>query len=531
MKPNHFPWDSMSFMPILKNGSGRVSLVVRNVSDSQIFLKKGVLEAWVVSPMLVSPTELSPEMEATLGEESRLEPLSVATRQEKLLEKLNLDGLAHWSPENAVAVKELVLAYHDVFMLESNELGCTSAIEHKIHIENDEPFKEWFQCIPPPLLEEVHFSLRDILEAGVICLSQSPWCNAIVLVLKKDSTLHFCIDFRCLNAHMKKDSYPLPWIQEALESMVGLMYFSSMDFKSGVWQIKMAPGSQQYTAFTVGNLGFYKFTCMPFGLCNAPAMFQHLMQNTLRELNLMYCVIYLDDVIVFGCMEEEHLEQLHVVFERFHEFNLKLKPSKCSFFQSEIVYLAHYVSQRGILPSQENVRAVQEFPMPKTYMQVQAFCGLAGHYRRFIKGFANIACPLYNVLGKEVKMGPMNLPPEAQEAMVVLKGKVQSTPVLVFPDFEKLFLLETDASKEGLGVVLSQKQSDGRYHPIAFGSCSLTPVEKNCLSSKLEFLTLKWSVMEHFKEYLAYVPFVVRTDKNPLMYMLTMPNLDATGHR
>ena len=213
----------------------------------------------------------------------------------------------------------------------------------------------------------------------------------VVLVWKKDGTLCFCVDFRCLNAHMKKDSYPLPWIQEALESMAGLVHFSSMDFKSGFWQIKMAPELQQYTAFRVGNLGFYKFTHMLFGLCNALATFQHLMQNTLGELNLTYCVIYLDDVIAFSHMEEEHLERLCMVFERLWEFNLKLKPSKCSFFQSEIVHLAHHVLWRGILPSQENVRAMQEFPMPKTYMKGHVFCGLVGHYRRFIKGFANIA--------------------------------------------------------------------------------------------------------------------------------------------
>ena len=168
--------------------------------------------------------------------------------------------------------------------------------------------------------------------------------------------------------------------------------------------------------------------------------------------------------------------------------------------------------------------------MPKTYMQVHAFCGLVGHYRRFIKGFANIAHPLYDMLGKEVKMGPVDLPLEAWEAMGILKEKVQSTPVPVFPDFDKPFLLETDASKEGLGAVLSQKQSDRQYHPITFGSCSLTPLEKNYHSSKLEFPALKWSVTEHFKEYLAYAPFVMRTDNNPLTYVLTMPNLDTTGH-
>ena len=309
--------------------------------------------------------------------------------------------------------------------------------------------------------------------------------------------------------------------------MVGSAHFSSMDF----WKIKMAPELQQYTAFTVGNLWFYEFTHIPFGLCNAPATFQHLMQNALAELNLMYCVIYLDDVIIFSHMEEEHLDHLRIVFERFREFNLKLKPSKCSFFQSEIIYLAHHISRWGILLSQDNVQAVEEFPMPKTYTQVYAFCRLVGHYQRFIKGFANLACPLYDVFKKEVKIGPVDLSPEAREVINILKGKVQSMPVLVFPDFDKPFLLETDASKEGLGAMLSQKQSDGCYHQVAFGNRSLTPSEKNYHSSKLEFLALKWSVTEHFKEYLTYLPFVVRTDNNPLTYMLTMPNLDATGHR
>ena len=194
----------------LKNGSGRVSLMVRNMSDSHIFLKKRVLVVHVVSASLVPPTELSPEMEATLGLEAKPEPMPVMARQERLLEKLNLDGLAHWSPRNAVVARELVLAYHDIFALESNELGCTHANEHEICINNSKPFKEWSRCIPPPLLEEVRASLWDMLDAGAICLSQSPWCNAVVQVRKKNGTLHFRVNLRCLNAHMKKDSYLLP---------------------------------------------------------------------------------------------------------------------------------------------------------------------------------------------------------------------------------------------------------------------------------------------------------------------------------
>ena len=217
----------------LKNGSSRASLVVRNMSDSHIFLKKGVPLARVMLASPVPPAELLLEMEATLGAEAKPEPMLVTVRQEKLLEKLNLDRLAYWSPRNAAVASELVLAYHNICLLESKELGCTGAIEHEICIDNSEPFKEWFRCIPPPLLEEVHASLRGMLDAGVIHLSQSPWCNAVVLVRKKDGTLCFCVNFRCLNMQMRKDSYPLPCIQEALESMAGAAHFSSVDFKSG----------------------------------------------------------------------------------------------------------------------------------------------------------------------------------------------------------------------------------------------------------------------------------------------------------
>ena len=177
------------------------------------------------------------------------------------------------------------------------------------------------------------------------------------------------------------------------------------------------------------------------------------------------------------------------------------------------------------------MQAVEEFPMLQTFMQVCTFCRLTGHYSRFIKGFSHLAHPLYDVLGKEVKMGPVWLSLEAQEVVWVLKEKIQSMPVLVFPDFDKPFMLKTDASKEGLGAVLSQKQSDRKYHPIMFGSHSLMPSEKNYHSSKLEFLALKWSITVHFKEYLTSTPFVVLMDNNPLTYVLTMPNLDVTRHR
>ena len=239
----------------LKMSSNKVSVVVRNMSESAIFLKKGVHVARVVSTSLVPPTEPSLEMEAILVSEAEREPMSVAEQQEKLLEKLNLDGLSNWTPGNAAVAQDLVLAFHDIFALEGNELGCTIVVKHEICITDSEPFKEWFRHIPPPLLEEVYASLHDMLDTGAICHSQSLWCNTVVLVRKKDGLLHFCMDF-CRLIVYTKDSFSLLWIQEALGRMVGAAYFSTMDFKSGFWQVKMAPGSQQYTVFIVGNLGF-----------------------------------------------------------------------------------------------------------------------------------------------------------------------------------------------------------------------------------------------------------------------------------
>ena len=200
----------------------------------------------------------------------------------------------------------------------------------------------------------------------------------------------------------KKDSYPLPRIQEVLESLVGAGHFSCLDLKSGFWQIKMEEASKQYTAFTVGNLGFFECNHMPFGLCNAPATFQWLMQNCLGELNLIYCLIYLDDLIVFLQTTKEHLHWLYVVFDQLREYNLKFKPLKCSLFKEEINYLAYQLSKWGIWPSNTNLKAITECAPPQTYMEIQAFLGLVGHYRWFIKGFAQIAQPMNETwLGRE----------------------------------------------------------------------------------------------------------------------------------
>ena len=418
-------------------------------------------------------------------------------------------------------------------------MGHTKVTKHKIVLKDPDtpPFKERFHRIPPPQVDKVREHLKLMLDAGVVRRSNSPWCNAVVLVRKKDGSLHFCIDFRRLNALTVKDSHPLPRICETVESLAGAAHYSTFDLNSGFWQVPMDEESKQYTAFTLGSMGLYECESMPFRLCNALPTFQRLMQNCLGELNLTYCLIYLDDVIVFSEMPKEHLQRMCVVFDRLREHSLKLKPSKCEVFKSEIKYLAHHVSQKGVLPSKKNLESIAQCPPLDTYTKVKSFVGLVGHYRHFIKGFAKIAVPLYDLTSrdnKDKKSEHVGLSPEALEAFDRLKAACLQAPILAFPDFDKPFLLEMDASGRGLGAVLSQKQADGRYHPIAYASRVMNETKQRYHSNKQEFLILKWAVTEQFHEYLSPYgknrnKFVVCTDNNLLTYIFSSANLDAAG--
>ena len=401
----------------LANGSHRVPVVLRNNTQDWLKIKKGVPIARMVTANAIPKVTHILPVEKPQGQST----LTKAERQELLLEKLDLTGLETWPEEQADKACSLLKEYHNIFSLEKNDTGHTKATKHKIVLKDPDipPFKERFHRIPPPQLDEVHTHLKMMLDAGVIRPSNSPWCNAMVLVRKKDGSLRFCIDFRRLNALTVKDSHPLPRICETLESLAGAAHYSTIDMNSGFWQVLMDEESKQYTAFTLGSMGLYECESMPFRLCNALPTFQRLMLNCLGKLNLTYCLIYLDDVIIFSQTEEEHLEQMRVVFDQFCEHGLKLKPSKCEVFKTEINNLAHHVSKRGVLPSKKNLEAIAQCPPPDTYTKVKSFVGLVGHYRHFIKGFANIATPLYDLTSwenKDKKSKHLDLSQEAREA-------------------------------------------------------------------------------------------------------------------
>ena len=383
-------------------------------------------------------------------------------------------------------------------------MGHTLMVKHKIRLDNYTPFKERYRRIPPHLFDEVKNHLKEMIEAGAIRKSSSPWASAIVLVRKKDGSLRFCIDLCKLNARTIKDAYSLPRIDETLDCLGGATIFTSLDLRSGYWQVEMEEESKPLTAFTVGPLGFYKCERMPFGLTNAPATFQCLMENCLGELHLSWCIIYLDDIIVFSDSPNEHLRRLRGVFAKLDKAGLKLKPNKCEFFKTRITYLGHIVSSKGIETDPKKVEAVKNWTVPKKVTDVRSFLGFTNYYGRFIKGYAKVAKPLNTLVSgnnANRKKTPIKWTEECQAAFDKLKELCTSTPILAYANYKKPFKLQTDASDFGLGAVLYQQDDNNRKRVIAFASRSLSNTEKNY------------------------------TDNNPLTYILTSAKLDATGQR
>ncbi|XP_071478188.1 uncharacterized protein [Diadema antillarum] len=409
-----------------------------------------------------------------------------------------------------------------------------------------QPFRERYRRVPPSLYAELREHLESMHQAGVTRESFSPYASPVVLVRKKDGSLRFCIDFRKLNQKTVRDSYALPRIDETLQMMQGATWFSSLDLKSGYWQLEINEADKHKTAFVLPPpLGLWECNRMPFGLCNAPSTFQRAMERCLGELNHSCCVVYLDDIIVFGRTVEEHIANLEKVIQRLDMHGFKLKATKCKLLQTGVKYLRHVLSAEGIATDPEKTETIRNWPTPQNVKELRAFLGLASYYRKFIPNLAKIASPLNALLGgprkrkgkgKRKTPSPAALPPwvwakKQDDAFREIKEKLVSPPVLQYADFSKPFILHTDASTTGLGAALYQLDEEGRERVIAYASRSVSRSEQNCPAHKLEFLALKWAVTEKFHDFLYGNKTHVFTDNNPLTYVLTTAKLDATGHR
>ena len=274
-------------------------------------------------------------------------------------------------------------------------MGKTVLIKHKIQLMDQIPFKEHYWCIPPHMYDDVRANIQEMLDIDAIHKSHSLWASTVVLAHKKDGGLRFCIDLRKLNNWTVKGAYSLPWIDQTLDSLQGSQWFSLLDLKSGYWQVKMDKESKPLTAFTVGPLGFYECKRMPFGPTNAPVSFQRLMETCLVDLNLHWCIIYLDDIVILSKDPASHLERIEAVLWKLEEAGLKLKPKKCELFQWQLAYLGHVISAQGVATDEGKIEAIKNWPTPTNVMEVGSFLGFMEC--RFIPKFAQVAWPLHKL--------------------------------------------------------------------------------------------------------------------------------------
>lgn len=426
---------------------------------------------------------------------------------------------SHMNKEEQKSIENLCAKYADIFYLPGDKLNTTDIYTHTISLKpGSNPIFSKPYRLPHSQKSEIKNQIDKMMEEGIIEPSKSDWSSPVLLVPKKvDSTgkkkWRLVIDYRKLNNCIENDKFPLPDITEILESLSGSIYFSHLDLHQGYYNVKLDENSRKLTAFCSGQ---YQMTRMPMGLKTSPSSFSRMMNIALSGLNYEKCLIYLDDLIVFGRNLDIHNKNLQDVFARLRKVNLKLNPAKCDFLRKEILYLGHVITSEGILPDPEKINTVKNYPRPNNSDELKRFVAFVNYYRKFIKNFATIAHPL-NALSK--KNVPFVWDQKCQNAFETLREKIISPPILQYPNFSEQnhFVIQTDASNYAIGAILSNK--DGR--PIAYASRSLNKAEKNYPVIEKELLAIVWAV-KYFRPYLFGRYFKIQTDHRPLIYLFNM---------
>ena len=520
----------LTLMTYTRLQNGKLTVPIANVTTESLLLPARTVVGYVSSAVPQSCVSLKINATKEDCHESVCHEVPQASSK-------NIDGL-QLNPELTAAeqaqMKELLRKYEDCFAWSDDQLGYTEQVKHEIVLTDDTPIAQPYRRIPPAALDEVRKHIEGLLDKGVIQPSSSPWASPIVVVKKKSGEIRLCCDYRRLNSVTRKDSFPLPRIDECLDALGGAKYFTTLDLASGYHQVAMADSDKAKTAFTC-PFGLYEYSRMPFGLCNAPATFQRLMNASMHDFIFRILLVYLDDLLVYDGTFESHLKSLEKVFLRLQQIGVRLNPEKCQFGYFLVRFLGHTVSADGVGTDPSKVEAVLNWPIPKTLKDVRSFLGLASYYRRFVKGFSSIAGPLHQLCSKVHEMYPKDRhkgetkpldslwTTECQMSFFHLKQALTTAPLLGHPDYTLPFCLEIDACKDGLGAVLSQKQ-DGTLKVIGYASRSLRSCEKrmdNYSSLKLELLAMKWAVTEKFRSYLLGHQYDVFTDNNPLAHWET----------
>ncbi|KAI4905005.1 hypothetical protein NFI96_003630 [Prochilodus magdalenae] len=416
--------------------------------------------------------------------------------------------------EQQLRLWDLLQRFVDVFAADESECTRTDMVEHRIDTGNAKPTKLRPHRLPWAKQQVAEQKIREMADAGVIEPSNSPWAAPVVLVRKKNGDWRFCVDYRRLNAVTKTDSYPLPRIDDTLDRLAGSQWFSSLDLRSGYWQVALADDAKEKTAFTMGG-GLWHFRVMAFGLCNAPATFERLMERVLAAVPKERCVVYLDDVLVHAPEFDEALECLEEVFKAIRAAKLKLHPKKCSLLQRKVAFLGHIVTEEGVATDPAKVEAVQKWPTPANIEQLRSFLGLASYYRRFVRDFASHAAPLHRLTEKGASF---NWGEEQNRAFQLLRAALVSAPVLALPRAGCPFIVDTDASNFGIGAVLSQEH-EGQERVLAYFSRGLSKPERNYCVTRRELLAVV-AGLKRFRPYLYGTPFTLRTDHASLTWLM-----------
>lgn len=417
-------------------------------------------------------------------------------------------------PTKAAKLNEILKRHNIVFSKSDEDIGKITIAKHKILTVPHHPIQMRHYRRPQHEYDETNRQVQTLVKSKKVRPSISPYASPTTLVRKKDGTYRLCMDFRRLNAITIDDKQPLPLIHEVLDRLKGAKYFTTLDMAAGYWHIEMDEESIEKTAF-VTNEGHYEWLVMPFGLKNAPATFQRIIQRILGPLLYNGAINYLDDIIIYSETYDEHMKLLNDVLTLLVRANIKLKLSKCYFAKTEVNYLGHTVSQNAVKPSKEKTKAIDEFPIPDTLRKVRSFLGLSQYYRRFISNFTRIAKPLTLLTRKNQ---PFIWGTEQQRAFDSLKDKLTKPPVLAIFDPTKPCKLYTDASKDGIGATLTQISDDDEEHVIEYFSRRLDIHQQNYSASELECLAVVEAI-EHFEVYLS-LPFTVITDHSALQWLL-----------
>lgn len=463
--------------------------------------------------------------------------LNSTPRVKTLFELLDLDYL---NKDERIGIENICAKYADVFHLPGDKLSVNNLMEHNITLkDNVSPVYVKPYRIPYALKGEVDRQIQEMLDNDIIEETTSEWSSPVLLVPKKsdknnEKKWRLVIDYRQLNNNIQDDKFPLPNINEILDSLSGSIYFSKLDLSQSYYQLNLSENSRKYTSFSLDKMyqlslqensrkctAFtagkqYQMKRCPMGLKTSPSVFSRLMTIAMSGLNYQKCFIYLDDCIIIGKSMENHNKNLISVLNRFREVNLKLNPMKCEFLRQEIVYLGHKITSEGIYPDPSKIDTVQNYPTPKNVDEIKRFVAFVNYYRRFINRFADIVHPL-NLLCK--KGAVFKWTAECESAFQKLRDCLTNPPVLQYPDFsnDNIFRVQTDASKVGLGAILSN--SDGRV--IAYASRSLKSAETRYPVIELELLAIVWAV-KHFRPYLYGRKFKIFTDHRPLVYLFSL---------